>query len=209
MTHAWAAFDKVRFFDVADAPPATAHVSMAVTNEHRRNPTPRAERMRLVAVSRRAPRSGRRAAPPDVLPVPSDVPPFAGVGFLVQRRGVLARTVPGERAAVRADTRVPLALFSGRAAAVADRDGRAADARRTLNPFVFVEPAAGAATVDGRAALAALGLTLPLPDSDRSSEWLEWYDLCQDEATDDHRAAVWEWCDTPLFEVLTVEVSDG
>jgi hypothetical protein len=207
--HAWAAFDKVRFFDAVEAAPESARVAMAVTNEHRRNPLPRAERLRLLGVSRHAGASaGRRRPPPrwvDVLPVPSDVPPLAGVGFLVLRRVVLPHAVAGDRSAAPAHTRVPLALFADRPAADAHRERLAAAARQTVNPFVFVEPAGA----DGRGPLADLGLALPVPDHDRRGEWLEWYDLCQDEATDGQRAAVWGRCEPPLFEVLRVEVADG
>jgi hypothetical protein len=216
LAHAWAAFDKVRFFEVVPAPPFIAHVTVTIVEDRSRTPAPRTERGRLVRISRRptiAPvRQAVRRRPPnrsEVLAVPSDVPMFAGTGFLVQRRVVLTATYPGERNESPVDTRVPLALFADRAAAGAHRTELAAEGRRTLNPFVFVEPADGAATDEGRAALNRLGLSLPVPDHDRRVEWLEWYDLCQGEVTDEQLATVWERCDRPLFEVLCVEVADG
>jgi hypothetical protein len=210
LAHAWAAFDKVRFFDVAETPPETAHVTVAIANDHRRNPVPRIERARLLGVSRRPRRAGRRPVGgwADVFPVPSDVPPRAGVGFLVQRRGILYQTFSAERNEPPDNNRVPLAVFADRAAAEGYRDRLAAAGRRTLNPFVFVEPDTGPATAGGRAALAGLGFALPVPDHTRRADWLEWYDLCQDEATDAQRAAVWDRCDRPLFEVVRVEVTD-
>jgi hypothetical protein len=83
-----------------------------------------------------------------------------------------------------------------------------AECRHALNPFVFANPAAGAAEIRFRADLAHLRLPLPTPTGDRHPEWVEWWDLCQDETTDEERAAVWGLCDRPLFEVLRVGVSD-
>ena len=77
------------------------------------------------------------------------------------------------------------------------------------NPFAFVEPDYGIATLISRNALDTLNLPLPIPSNDRRIDWLEWYDLCQDEATDEQRAAVWERCAPPLFEVIRVEVTDA
>ncbi|MBM3979067.1 MAG: hypothetical protein FJ304_02045 [Planctomycetes bacterium] len=207
LAHAWAAFDKVRFFDVVGAAPHTAHVRLAVADEGNRNLVPlRSERGQLAGVTRRAPPASRFS---ETVAVPSDVPPLAGAGFLVQRRVVLNQTVPGERNEAPANVRAPLALFAARPAAEAHRDALARAARATLNPFVFAEPDGGPASADGRAALAALGFPLPVPDADRRADWLEWYDLCQDDSGDDHRAAVWDLCDQPLFEVLGVTVRDG
>ena len=143
----------------------------------------------------------------EVTAVPSDVPRFAGVGHLVQRRAVLVPQAGGWHRRP-ADARVPVELFATRAAAV-DALGRlSAGARQFANPFVFVEPGEGVATDAGRAELARLRVPLPVPANQRRGEWVEWYDLCQDELSDDQRAAVWNLCDHPLFEVLRVEVSD-
>ena len=143
----------------------------------------------------------------EVLPVPSDVPPFAGAGFLVQRRVVVNPTYFGQLDEPPRNARVPLALFASRESANAHRDRLAAEALRTANPFVFLtdDPRAYFA----RDELTPLGLPLPLPAANRRSEWLEWYDLCQDDATDEQRARVWELCDQPLFEVLRVDVGEG
>ena len=79
---------------------------------------------------------GRR---PVMLTVPTDVPAFAGVGFLLQRRAVADAVLAGrwrERPSVNA--RVPVALFADRAVAGAHRDRMATECRAVLNPFVFV-----------------------------------------------------------------------
>jgi hypothetical protein len=101
---------------------------------------------------------------------------------------------------------VPVALFAERRTADAFRDRLNAEARGTLNPFVFVgdEPDAGF----HRDEIEQLGLPLPLPTRNHRQEWVEWWDLCQDETTDEQRAGAWALCDQPLFEVLRVEVSD-
>ncbi len=207
LAHAWAAFDKVRFFDVTEAAPFTAHVFLGIADEGNRNLVPlRSERGHLLGLTCR-PRATTRWY--ETVTVPSDVPALAGGGFLVQRRVVLNQTFPGERNEPPPNTRAPLALFATRAATEAHRDRLATAARHTLNPFVFVEPDAGAATDEGRAALAVRGFPLPEPDSARRADWLEWYDLCQDESTDEQRTAVWDRCACPLFEVLRVDVRDG
>lgn len=206
LAHAWAAFDKVRFFDAVEAAPHTAHVQLVLAAEGNRNLVPRrSERGARAAVTRR-PRPATNWY--ESAPIPSDVPLLAAAGFLVQRRVVLNATVPGERNEAPASVRAPLALFADRAAADAHRAALAAAALQTLNPFVYVEPDAGASTEEGRAALAVLGFPLPVPDSDRRADWLEWYDLCQDESSAEQRAAVWAACDRPLFEVLRVDVRD-
>jgi hypothetical protein len=145
----------------------------------------------------------------EVSAIPSDVPPFAGVGYLVQRRALADSAAGGGwRDRPPADARVPVALFAERAAADAFRDQMNTECRQALNPFVFADPTAGAATSFGRAELDHLRLPLPIPAGDRRAEWVEWWDLCQDETTDEQRTAVWGLCDRPLFEVLRVEVGD-
>ncbi|MDY3555515.1 hypothetical protein R5W24_004658 [Gemmata sp. JC717] len=151
----------------------------------------------------------RQATFYEALAVPSDVPPFAGVGYLVQRRAVIdtfAGTVWRTRPP--ADARVPVALYAARSDAVEHRDRLAAESRQVLNPFVFADPAHGAATEGAREELAALELPLPVPSGDRRRDWIEWWDLCQEDVSDEQRAAVWRACDQPMFEVLRVEVAD-
>lgn len=249
LNHAWSAFDKVRFYDVAEEPPDAAHVVVEVVwgllerdwnamtagteggrlrGVHRRAGA--AERARAALNHERtagggryrfdrrlgydadphAPLPARHATFYETLAVPSDVPPHAGTGFLVQRRA-LADSFAGMpwRTRPPADARVPVALFASRVDAVEHRDRLAAECRQALNPFVFADPADGAATADGREELLALDLPLPLPSGDRRRDWVEWWDLCQDDASDDQRAAVWRATDRPLFEVLGVEVGDG
>lgn len=252
LAHVWAAFDKVRFFDVVEAAPNTAHVVVEIVwgrlqrdwgpaaagteggrlaGVYRRAKTAEAERARRNR-SRNAgndvqiPYSFRynqragyddgsrvwpmsRATFFEVAEVPTDVPPFAGAGFLVQRRAVADISTTGWREYPSRDARVPISLFADRADAVAMRDTMAAECQQTINPFVFL-------TRDpdvylSRDRFAELGLSLPLPARNRRVEWLEWlewYDLCQDDATDEQRAGVWELCDQPLFEVLRLEVGD-
>lgn len=217
LAHAWAAFDKVRFFEVVHDAPFTAQVIVEIIPEiYRRNASASIERARLVGVYQKAIDYEQRrprttlwrgwATTHETVSVPSDVPPFAGVGYLVQRRVVTNPIYRGQRDDPPADVRVPLALFANRQAAIEHLDRLVVEARQTLNPFVFLteEPAAYFAHDQ----LTQLGLSLPLPTSSRREEWLEWYDLCQDEATDEQRDRIWELCDQPLFEVLRVEVRD-
>jgi|GEM_PF-6361769 len=218
LAHAWAAFDKVRFFEVVEDAAFAAQVVVEIVPErHQRNGSASIERARLVGVYRKAidyegrlPRTtlrrARRINTYERLPVPSDVPPFAGVGYLVQRRVVTNPIYRGQRDDPPADVRVPLALFADRQTANEHRDRLAVEGQRTLNPFVFLTEDAAVYSVCDR--LAQLGLSLPLPGNNRRSEWLEWYDLCQDEATDEQRDRIWELYDQPLFEVLRVEVRD-
>ncbi|MBY0456065.1 MAG: hypothetical protein K2V38_01875 [Gemmataceae bacterium] len=151
----------------------------------------------------------RRATFFEGVSIPSDVPHFAGEGYLVQRRAV-TDTFAGNpwRTRPPAHARVPVALFATRANAGERRDLLAAECRQLLNPFVFVEPSAGIATDLARAELPRLNLPLPIPTGDRRGDWVEWWDLCQDEVSDDQRQAVWDLCDQPLFEVIRVEVRD-
>ncbi|MBN9119943.1 MAG: hypothetical protein J0I06_12405 [Planctomycetes bacterium] len=248
LAHAWAAFDKVRFFDVAEveSDPAGVVVEIAWGRLQRDwdAMTAGTEGGRLVRVYRRAKAAeadcarrnrvrargygsfrydrrrgydgdSNRTWPAaaatffEALEVPSDVSPLAGAGFLVQRRAIADFAAGnGWRDRPPADARVPVALFADRAAAAAHRDRLTAECRQALNPFTFLDDSG----VDGaRDELERLGLPLPLPRAlptrNRCREWVEWWDLCQDEATDEQRAAVWALCDRPLFEVLRVEVS--
>lgn len=145
----------------------------------------------------------------EALAVPSDVLPMAGLGYLVQRRAVVdgfGRGVWADRPP--ASARVPIALFAARADANAHRDRLAVELRTILNPFVFSHASRRAATDDSREALDASRPPLPVPTGDSTVEWVEWFDLCQDEMTDDQRAVVWDVCDNPLLEVIRVEVRD-
>lgn len=145
----------------------------------------------------------------ETVAVPSDVPPLAGAGFLVQRRAVADLSAGTSwRNRPPADARVPVALFATRSDAVGRRDELAAEWRQVLNPFVFADPAHGAATDLTREELQALDLPLPLPPGDRRRDWLEWWDLCQDDISEEQRAEVWRLSDQPLFESLRVEVGE-
>lgn len=247
LAHAWAAFDKVRFFDVAEQPTDAAHllVLIAWSRDGTSTLSAATEGGQAVAAFRsaaaaEAERRAReraltggydyrgaqwfrysdrvgydpseqsvplsRATLLETAAVPSDVGPDAALGHLVQRRAVFAaRSRWGWAWRSPSDARVPVALFARRADAVAERDRLAAEVRQLVNPFVFTDPGPGAATADGRDALAASAPPLPVPANDGAAEWREWFDLCQDEMTDDQRAALWELCD-PLFEVIRVEV---
>jgi hypothetical protein len=250
LAHAWAAFDKVRFFDVSEAAPGAAHLLLAIGWEPEstvtlsaapeggrvvaayrtlaRAQTELTTRNRAVAIGRNYRgaqyfRYDRRAGYDstertvwiaqgtffEIVAVPSDVPPMAGLGYLVQRRTVLApQRYPAWRRRSEPDARVPVALFADRATAVGCRDRLLSEARLGINPFAFAEPHTGAATDDGREVLGRLKPPLPVPDSDRRTDWLEWFDLCQDEMSDEQRTAAWDACDQPLFEVIRVEVGD-
>jgi hypothetical protein len=244
LAHAWAAFDKIRFHDVAEGEPDPAFVvvelvwgrlerdwdALAAGTEggrlvgvYRDRSAADAVRARRNAVEaggfgryrydRRLGYSATAQPVPaaqatffETLPVPSDVPPLAGLGYLVQRKAVAdafgARVWTDRPPQV---ARVPLALFATRAAAVECRDKFAAEVRRVLNPFVFLDRYADVLGAEFAAALTALDPPLPVP-AHYHHEWIEWYDVCQDEMTEEQREAVWELCDNPLFEVLRVEV---
>jgi hypothetical protein len=248
LAHAWAAFDKVRFYDVTEAGRNSAHIVLEIVwgqlerswgtrcagteggrmvRAYRREQTAeadRARRNRSMAHGHGSYRYDRRlgydgdgnrtwparsATFIEVAAVPSNVPPFAGLGFLVQRRAIVDSAAgSGWRDRPSRDARVPVALFANRDSANALRDQMNAESRGTLNPFVFL--AEDPNSVFHRKDLEALRLPLPLPEHIpyRQSEWIEWWDLCQDEVTDEQRAAVWQQCDRPLFEVIRVEVSD-
>ena len=254
LAHAWAAFDKVRFFEVAETEPSGGHVvveivwgrlelewnaliagteggrlirvfrrSQAAEVARARRNRARAHGPGAYRYDRRSgydgdtrPRPARSATFFEAIAVPSDVPPFAGVGYLVQRRAIADSAADGWRDRPSSAARVPVALFAKRHAAEERRDRLSAEGQSALNPFVFLEddPEAYFARAEDPEAYFAreefeqLGLPLPLPTRNRRQEWVEWWDLCQDEVTDEQRAAVWELCDRPLFEVLRVEVSD-
>ncbi|VTR97462.1 unnamed protein product [Gemmata massiliana] len=250
LAHAWAAFDKVRFFDVVEEPSKVAHVVIEIAwgvinrdwnamtagteggrvigvYEHARTAEAVRGRQRRTGNDGRARyRYGRRAGYPngmnesvlahratffETVAVPSDVPPFTGVGFLVQRRAVIDTFVGTSwRDRPPPSTRVPIALFAARVDAIGYRDQLAAECRLQLNPFVFADPTWSTTTDTMRAGLEALDPPLPVPTGDRRrnwTDWAEWWDLCQDEASDEQREAVWKACDQPLFEVIRVEVS--
>lgn len=247
LAHAWAAFDKVRFFDIAEQPTDAAHLLLLISFSRDRGTLSAATeggqavgayRAADAAEAERARREReltngydyrgaqwfrygnrigydpadqevhlRDATLLEVAAVPTDVPPMAALGYLVQRRAVFA-TRAFRRWSWRspADARVPIAVFATRADAVAERDRLTADMQQRVNPFVFVDPALGAATEAGREALAESAPPLPLPAGDGPDDWREWFDLCQDEMTAEQRHVVWELCDAPLFEVIRVEV---
>jgi hypothetical protein len=250
LAHAWAGLDKVRFYEVAEAPTDTASVVIEIVwgrLDRDWVQTAGTEGGRLIRVFRRAKSAEAESAEADrarrdhewahgygshrysrrlgydsdphrtwpastatyfeALRVPSDVPAFTGVGFLVQRRALADSAVGGGwRDRPSPDARVPVALFADRSAAEAFRARLSAEAHHTLNPFVFHD-VEGDAAFD-RDAFEQLAPPLPLPTRTRNREWVEWWDLCQDETIDEQRAGVWEACGQPLFEVLRVEVFD-
>lgn len=249
LAHAWAAFDKVRFFDIAEQPTDAAHLLLLISWSRDGTSVLAAAteggqvigafRSAESAEAARGARDRALSSGPDyrgatwfrysarvgydssdqliplaqatffeVAAVPSGVSPLAALGHLVQRRAVLAeRSRWGWWWRSPPDARVPVSLFATRSEALATRDRLAAEVRQLVNPFVFIDPGLGAATADGREALALASPPLPVPTGDGAAEWTEWFDLCQDEMTDEQRAAVWELCGQPLFEVLRVEVS--
>lgn len=128
--------------------------------------------------------------------VPCDVPRYAAVGHLVQRR---AGRTPADRL-----SRVPVRLFADRTAADAHRDELNAAARKVVNPFHLLEVPDLIAE-----ALEPLRLPLPWPATEDDEEWRGWWDLCQDDISEAQRTAVWElFADQPLFETLRVQVID-
>jgi hypothetical protein len=268
LAHAWAAFDKVRFFDVAeDVPGAALHLIQEVRYVDReswfpvdtftgtisardgyprtpvgeaddeggvpvrvyrsarrvkaaceqlnRDPYRRPEYLAQFGWLQTTRRGGdarpRRALLFEAVRVPGEVPPHAGVAYLVQRRafGELGYVSHGPNYR---DTgsRVPVRLFADRAAANAHRDELFAAAVGVMNPFQAYAPGMTGLGEDGfLAAVAALAPPLPWPTTFQLAQWREWWDLCQDEATNDQRAAAWAlFDDRPLFEVLRVEVGD-
>ncbi|AMV28333.1 hypothetical protein VT84_28275 [Gemmata sp. SH-PL17] len=79
-----------------------------------------------------------------------------------------------------------------------------------MNPFqVYTPPMTGLTEARFFAAVATLEPPLPWPTGFRLLDWVEWWDLCQDEATDAQRAGAWAlFANQPFFEVTRVEVSD-
>jgi hypothetical protein len=158
------------------------------------------------------PQDGGEAVYFEVIDVPGDVPPFAGVGFLVQRRafdpnGFVCHDQNGRDTG----SRVPVRLFGDRESAEAHRHELTAAARAVMNPFqAYAPPMSGLSEEEFAAAAASLHPPLPWPAGFSPRQWREWWDLCQDEVTDGQRAAAWElFADHPLFEVLPAEVRDG
>lgn len=148
----------------------------------------------------------------EVTMVPGNVPRHAGVAFLVLRRafdmnGFVCHTENGRDTG----SRVPLCAFYDRESAVEHRDALLASAHAGMSPFQVYPPIlAGLVEEQFVEAVQALQPPLPWPNTLRPGPWREWWDLCQDEATPEQRAASWElFADHPLFEVLTVEVREG
>jgi hypothetical protein len=266
LAHAWAAFDKVRFFDVVEEGAGTPlHLIQEVRYVDRetwfpietfsgtfdldqhgewlpdgeadpeggfplrvyrsarrvavaceqlnRDPYRRLEYLaefgRLQITNRR--QSSGRLAPFEVVEVSADIQPHTDIAFLVQRRafGGTGHVCHG-RHGRDTGSRVPVRLFADRDAATAHRDELAAVAVSVMNPFqVYTPPMTGLSEADFLAAIEMLTPPLPPPASFRLADWREWWDLCQDEATDEQRLAAWAlFADQPLFEVLRVEVGD-
>jgi hypothetical protein len=147
----------------------------------------------------------------EVADIPGNVQRHAGVGYLLQRRAFdrLGRGCHN-RQGEDTGSRVPLRLFASRAEANGFRDGLIAAARQVVNPFqVFTPLMAGRTEQDLIAAIEQSQPPLPWPVRLQLELWREWWDLCQDEITDDQRNAAWElFEDQPLFEVLRVEVNE-
>lgn len=147
----------------------------------------------------------------EVTPIPGNVPPHSGAGFLVQRRAfdTLGRGCHN-REGQDTGSRVPVRLFADRASANAFRDELIALTREVMNPFqVFTPLMARRSEVEFTALIEQLGTPLPWPVNLRPELWREWWDLCQDEITVEQRVAAWElFADQPLFEVLKMEVHE-
>ncbi|MFO0825996.1 MAG: hypothetical protein U0792_23235 [Gemmataceae bacterium] len=157
-------------------------------------------------------RRGREVVYFELAEVPGNVPRHSGVAFLVLRRafdmnGFVCHTEDSRDTG----SRVPLRAFYDRDMAVEHRDELLAAAHAVMNPFQVYPPVlAGLGERQFVDAVEALQPPLPWPNSFRPGPWCEWWDLCQDEATPEQRAAAWELFDAhPLFEVLTVEVREG
>jgi hypothetical protein len=141
--------------------------------------------------------------------IPGDAEIEGNEGFLLQRRafdseGRAFHDVEGRDVGVRA----PQRLFATRSAANASRDEHIAAAREVLNPFqVFTPLMAGFAASEFVAEVDRINAPLPCPTTLRPELWREWWDLCQDELTDEQRLAAWKlFEDQPLFEALRVEI---
>jgi hypothetical protein len=250
LAHAWQAFDKVRFFDVAEESTAepfrvVSEIGFVAAGQYDRSAEREGGRLHSLYRDARAaarecdrlnearreetfdwwqyqfrhrlgydddPRDGREAVYFEVIDVPGDVPPSAGVGFLVQRRAFDASGfVCHDQQGRDTGSRVPVRLFADRRAAEAHRDELVAAARTVMNPFQAYTPEmSGLSYEEFAAAAERLRPPLPWPTGFSPRQWREWWDLCQEEVTDDQRGAVWElFADHPLFEVLPVEVRDG
>jgi hypothetical protein len=102
-------------------------------------------------------------------------------------------------------SRVPIRLFSDRIAAETLVTRLTAAARRTLNPFSVLNSVEKGL----QERLAQLCLTLPCPEDRWPDDWREWWDLLQDEISDEQRNAVWSlFGAAPLFDVIPLEMSD-
>ncbi|MBY0460725.1 MAG: hypothetical protein K2V38_25685, partial [Gemmataceae bacterium] len=83
------------------------------------------------------------------------------------------------------------------------------EAMRGTNPFCLL---CYYLSDEVRQRLAALAFPLPVPppDEDWHRDWAKWWDLCQDEISDEQRSAAWDVLrGMPPFEVVEVEVGDG
>ncbi|MBA4187622.1 MAG: hypothetical protein C0467_06340 [Planctomycetaceae bacterium] len=168
-------------------------------------------RQRLGYVGYDVPTAGNETVFFEVLDVPGELPVHAAVGFVVQRRafdphGYVCHDQHGR------DTRsrVPVRLFADRDSAEAHRDELIAGAREVMSPFqAFPPEMAGLSEVQFGEAVEAIRPPLPWPTGFSSTQWREWWDLCQDEITPEQRAAAWDlFANHPLFEVLPMTVRE-
>lgn len=130
------------------------------------------------------------------------------IAFLVVRRAVGADGGACEsQFGNDTGSRVPVRLFASRAAADGCAAALVAAARRAVNLFPLLD---GYLSDDTRARLAALELPVGCPGDPWHEDWIVWWDLCQDEITDEQRSAAWDvFAAAPPFEVVEVEVDDG
>lgn len=105
-------------------------------------------------------------------------------------------------------SRVPLAVFTTRAAAEAHAADLAAHARRTLNPFTVYDTELLELGVDAVRALDFEFAVWPPPDNRYGEpDWAAWYDAEQPHLSDAERELIWGlFADKPLFEVAELEL---
>jgi len=147
----------------------------------------------------------------EVVEVPGELPEYADTGFLMQRRafdptGFVCHDHRGRDT----QSRVPVRLFADRAAAESHRDDLTEAAHAVMNPFqVFPPVMAGLGEVQFAAWVEWLRPPLPTPTNFSPASWKEWWDLCQDDVTDEQRLAAWKLFEVhPLFEVLPITIRD-